>query len=61
MTDFNEMILDELERLLSMTKSHLAQANEWGEADRIAALYRRHSAIENAINDIILKDLQEFY
>ena len=61
MTDFDALVLDELERLLHMVKAHLAQANEWGEHDRIAPLYRRHSAIERAINAIRIQDIEEFF
>jgi hypothetical protein len=55
-TDFNDLIVDELERLLSMLKAHVAEANKWGNQDKIPALYWRHSAIENAIHAIRVRD-----
>jgi len=59
MTDFNDLVVDELERLLSMLKAHVAEANKWGHQDKIPALYCSHSAIENAIHSILLLRLAQ--
>jgi len=58
MTDFNTVVVEDLERLLSMIKTHIAEANKWMEHHKIPALYRRHSAIENAIHEIVDGDLR---
>jgi hypothetical protein len=55
-TDFNDLVVEELERLLSMIKAHVAEANKWGNPDKIPALYWRHSAIENAIHAIRVRE-----
>jgi len=50
------LVVEELERLLSMIKAHVAEANKWGNQDKVPALYWRHSAIENAIHAIQVRE-----
>jgi hypothetical protein len=58
MTGINDEVLETLERLLYMIKGHIQLANKWGEEGNLPALYARHSAIESAISEIRIKDLQ---